>query len=577
MEYQYISYIWPLIASALTTISLGLFVLMYRHNSKGAASFVLSMIVLTIWSSSNALEMSAMDFTTKLFWANMQYFAYCYSPVTLLSLCMEFTGYDSWVRNKRVLCLAIIPTIIIALVWTNGFHGLVRYNMDLDYSGLFPVIHKEYGPVFYIHALYSHFLNISACILLIKAVSTKQTIYRKQAVVLFIGLVLIELPNVLYISGLSPIKKFDITPVFFGPAGLITVWGIFRFKLFDVIPIAWGTIVRNMDTGIMVLDLKNRVLDINPAFKKIICCDSQEAVSKNANEVCGNVKELSGIIDGGYSHREFTIAKNGMTKIYEASTTLLYDENSVKIGRLMLIYDITKNKQEQQEYLRQQWKQAVTVERERYARDMHDNLGQVLSFISLQAQGIRQELRNAGVDTLTLKLDKLIDAAQTTNKEIREYICSIRNNKYFNDDFIYIVKQYILMFERQTSIKTKLDIPVQFSWNRIAPDVRIHILNIIKEALNNIRKHAEADNVLITFTATGEQLCICIKDDGKGFDAENQCIGEKNKFGLSIMRERAAEINAQISIKSTPGEGSSIILYLPVKGERKNENEGYVG
>ena len=109
MHFQYISYIWPLIISAVFTFSLGIFVLLKRKNSKGFTSFILSMLVVTLWSISNALEMSGADFQTKIFWANMQYIAYCYSPVTLLSLCLEFTGYDKWLRNKRILWVAVVP------------------------------------------------------------------------------------------------------------------------------------------------------------------------------------------------------------------------------------------------------------------------------------------------------------------------------------------------------------------------------------------------------------------------------------------------------------------------------------
>jgi len=94
MQFQYISYIWLLIASAFTSVFLGIYALLRRRSAKGAINFILSMVALTIWSSANALEMSATEFYTKLFWANVQYFAYCYSPVTLLALCMEFTGYD---------------------------------------------------------------------------------------------------------------------------------------------------------------------------------------------------------------------------------------------------------------------------------------------------------------------------------------------------------------------------------------------------------------------------------------------------------------------------------------------------
>ena len=144
MQFQYVPYIWPLITSAFISLTLGIYALVRRRNAKGAVSFILSMLVVTIWSAANALEISGSDLSTKLFWANMQYFAYCYSPVTLLALCMQFTGYDEWVQNKKVLWLMLIPTIVLILVWTDGQHGLIRYDIHMDYSGLFPVIDKTF-------------------------------------------------------------------------------------------------------------------------------------------------------------------------------------------------------------------------------------------------------------------------------------------------------------------------------------------------------------------------------------------------------------------------------------------------
>lgn len=579
MKFQYVPYIWPLIASASASLSLGIYALLKRRNAKGAMSFILSMAIVTIWSSANALEMSSADFATKLFWANVQYFAYCYSPVTLLALCMEFTGYDRWVRNRKVLWIAVIPTIIIILVWTDGLHGLIRYDMHMNYSGSFPVIAKKYGPVFLIHALYSQFLNIFAWILLMKAVFSKSTFYRKQALSLLFGLSLIILPNILYITGLSPVKRFDITPLSFGPAGLIAAWGIFRFKLFDVIPIAWAKVIMTMDAGVIVLDLQNRVLDINPAFERIVGCSVLKDSAKPVEEVCSKIPELAAAcLDRSIDHIEFTINIKESLKIYEVFLSPLTDSKGVFIGRVAVIYEITEKKQAQQAFIEQQWKLAVIEERERMSRDLHDNLGQVLGFINLQAQGIRQELMNAGIDTVSYKLEKLVKVTQSAHNEIREYIRNVRNPVYLEKDFITALKKDISNFEEHTGLSVKLDIPDEFAFEELKMNIRINLLNIVKEALNNIRKHAEAENVRISFTLAQEQLYATIEDDGKGFEILHNHSTVRNKFGLDIMHERALEIGGEIDIKSGVGKGSRILLRVPAfEGGRKYENEIDVG
>jgi PAS domain S-box-containing protein len=487
---------------------------------------------------------------------------------------MQFTGYDSWIRNKRVLWFAVLPTITILLVWTDGLHGLIRYDMHMDYSGLFPVIAKKYGPVFFIHGAYSHFFNIAAWVMLIRAVFFKVTVYRKQAIALLFGLSLIVIPNIMYISGFSPIKRFDITPLFFGPAGVIIAWGIFRFKMFDLIPLARATVIETMDAGVLVIDLQDRVLDINPAFEKIVGLTDTRISTERVEEVCSNIPELTKACkDRSISQAEFSIKTKESSKSYQVFLSPLTDNKGLIIGRLAVAYDITEKKQVQQAFLKNQLKLAAIEEREHMARDMHDNLGQVLGFINLQAQGIRQELVKSGIEVVSHKIDKLVDVTQSAHNEMREYIRNVRNATSMEMDFIVSLEKDIENFKNQTGVRVKLDIPIGFGGEELEANIWINILNIVKEALNNVGKHAEAEQVKISFSLTSEQLCATIEDDGKGFDIAQNDKGVNSKFGLNIMRERAAEIGALIDIESVAGKGSRIDFFLPLKKGEKDRDE----
>lgn len=578
MNYRYIPYTLLLAASAFVSASLGVYALLRHRKTKGSVSFILSMAVVTIWSGANAFEMSATGLSTKLFWANMQYIAYCFSPVTLLALCMQFTGYDRWIKTKRILWLALVPAIIVLMVWTDGFHGLVRYDLKMDYSGLFPVISKKYGPAFYVHALYSHSLNITSMVLLIKTVFFKSTIYRKQSAALLIGVSLIVLPNVMYIFGLSPVKRLDITPVFFGMSGLIIAWSIFRYRFFDVIPVARATVIETMDAGILVLDLQNRILDVNSAFENITGLYASHITARQIDEVCPGIPELyKACIESSMTRTEFTISNDGLQKTYEAMLSPLSDSKGALIGRLAVIYDITEKKKAEQEFFKQQWRQAVTEERERMGRDMHDNLGQVLGFINLQTQGIRQELINSGVDIVSDKLERLAEVARTAHEEVREYIREMRNPANMERDFIAALNKELSYLEEQAGINVRMHIPEGFSFDELKPNTRVNMLNIIKEALNNVRKHSDAGNAEISFVVLHKYLSVVIEDDGKGFDALLSHSNVKTRFGLDIMRERAAEAGGRIEIISAAGEGCRIELSVPLGEEKNNAIEIIAG
>ena len=131
------------------------------------------------------------------------------------------------------------------------------------------------------------------------------------------------------------------------------------------------------------------------------------------------------------------------------------------------------------------------------------------------------------------------------------------------------ISKYINDFREQSGIKVQLSIPKEFPGESLIPDIRSNALNIVREALNNIRKHAQAENVKVTVFVEQGLLGIEIEDDGTGFDA-GRLNGSKNTgFGLGIMRERAREMDARIEIESNPGKGSRVSLHVPITEERK--------
>ncbi len=578
MKYNYIPIIWPLIVSGMLTLSMGIFAQLKHRKATGVEFFALSMFIVTFWSIPNALELSAVELSVKLFWANVQYIAYCFSPVSLLILCMEATGYTYRKNRRKLLWLVILPCITLVLVWTNQAHGLIRYDVRLAYNAAFSVIEKEYGIWFYIHAVYSHCLNLCAVGVLLRASFARRSVYKKQAFHLLIGTSFIIVPNLFYILGISKLS-FDITPVFFGPAGVIMLWSIFHNRMFELVPLARAAVIESMDAGVMVMDMQDRVLDMNPEFKKIIGSSMSKYYLMPVEEVCKEIPELVDLIkEKRISRSDFSLSAEKESRIFEVLLIPLCDKKNTLLGRLAVIYDVTEKKQAQQEFLKQQWQLAVIDERERITRDLHDNLGQVLGFINLQAQAIRQELMNEGIDLVYDKLDRLIMATQNMHAEIREYISSVRTSVITERDFITSLKNDISNFEQQTGLSVILHISDASIEKKFDPAVMVNIRNIIREAMNNIRKHAYANEVWISFEIEEEQMVVSIEDDGRGFEVETKNDKVKNKFGLDIMKERAALIGGGVTVRSEPEKGCRVTVYVPRKrGEDTNGYESNAG
>lgn len=566
MRYQYVPYVWLLLASALMSAILGVYALWRRRSTRGAPSFILSMGLVTLWSFCNALEMSSVQLPSKLFWANMQYFAYCFSPVTLFAICLQLTGHEEWVQERKIWRLMVIPTIIVLLVWTDGWHGLMRRDIRLDFTGAFPVIAKTYGPAFYLHAAYSHSLNLAAWVMLIRAVLRQQKVYKQQAVALLGGVSLIVIPNILYVAGLSPVQRFDLTPVFFGPAGLLLGWGIFRYKMLDLVPLARSSVIETMNSGVIVLDLQDRVLDINPAGASIVGCDAGSAATRHVQDVCAGIPELAGAcLDRSRDQIEFSVDLLDSQPVYEALLSPLRDGRGGLLGRLVVIHEVTEQRLAQQALLAQQRRLAATEEREKLARDLHDDLGQMLGFINLQAQGIRQELVKAGVTTGLSRIDRLVEAAQSAHQEIRKYVREVRGATAGEQGLLAVLRQSIAAFEQQSGTSVRLRLAPGFTEQALAASIQINLQYVLKEALNNVRKHAQASQVTISLSRSRGTLRIDVEDDGGGFDPGGARVQAQSGFGLGIMRERIAEIGGSIEFESAPGRGTRIAIRVPAK------------
>lgn len=584
MRFQFVPYLWLLLASALVTLVLGIYALRQK-DVRGALPFGCCMLLTALWSAGNALEIAGLDLPTKLFWTNVQCMSYSFTALLWLIMVFRFVERDRWVTRRNLLLLLALPVLTVILAWTNGRHGLMWQNVHLDTDGPFPIVAKTFGPWFWIIAAYSYGLNMVSQLLLALSWRRKSALYREQARALFAGLALLIIQNALYIFGIHPVARYDLTPVVAGLSGLVIAWGIFSFRLFDIIPVARDNIIENMADGLIVLDAQNRIVDMNPAAQQIFGGPHVQAIGHDAGAFFKSLDAFTEICAGRempeIHPRVLAIGQGGRPKLFEVSYLSLPDRRGNHTGRSIIIHEVTEQRMAQAKLLEQQRSLAMSEERERLARDLHDNLGQVFGFINVQAQAIKHELAQAGVDTASPKLDRLVEAAQAAHREMRAYIKSVKHAAAVEKELVPAIQNEVEQFAGQTGVKTRLELAAGLPAERLTPAAGVHIVNIVKEALHNIRKHAAAQTVSIEIKTAGNEICASIADDGRGFDPgrlDREPARRLGGYGLNIMRERAAEIGGTLRIDSAPGQGTKITLHVPLQeGASIIDHEGAAG
>lgn len=206
----------------------------------------------------------------------------------------------------------------------------------------------------------------------------------------------------------------------------------------------------------------------------------------------------------------------------------------------------------------------IEEERRRFARELHDGPTQVLTNVSMRLELINQMIEsNPSVAQRELfRSNKQIVAAIS---QIRRLLFDLRPVAV---DEVGLVKATIEM-ARQFSRDNKLPVEVSGQTDLghlLSPAKQVSLYRLIQEILNNIKKHAEASEVNITFDKGNESLLIGVQDNGKGFDPTQIPVGH---YGIIGMKERADYLGGRLDIESVIGEGSLFKITVPVSNDMK--------
>jgi signal transduction histidine kinase len=248
--------------------------------------------------------------------------------------------------------------------------------------------------------------------------------------------------------------------------------------------------------------------------------------------------------------------------------SLLNDWRGQETGRLLLLRDVTEQKRAQAQLLEQQQVVATLQERERLARELHDNLGQVLGYVSMQAQAIRKRVRDGDLTPIEPQLTQLAQVAQEAHKEIRDSIFGLKSSPAEQWSFINALRQHLETCQEHYGLRTELVIPTGFHEDAFGQGAGVQLLRVIQEAVNNARKHGRAGCVRVSFEVVDHSARITVADDGFGFDPQQLKKQAEGHYGLAFMHERMAQIGGVLRFDSTPGKGTQVIIEVPLYSEQ---------
>ena len=349
MHWQYTPYVLPVFIAAAIAAALA-FLAWRRRSLPGATPFALLMLAVAEWSLGYALELGSADLPTEVFWVQVEYLGIVSVPTMWLVFVLQYTGRKKWLTRRNTALLAIVPLVTLLLAWTNDLHGLIWSDVKQDTSGSFLVLDMTYGVGLWVNWVYSYLVLMLATVLLFQALIRSPHLYRGQAGALLVGALVPWVGDALYLSGLSPFPHLYLTPFTFTLTGLAVTWGHFRYRLLDIMPVARDAVIEGMGDGVIVLDVQNRIVDLNPAARRIIGRRAAGAIGQPAAQVLSGRPDLvERYRDVAEAHAEIALGEGEAQRYYDVRIPPLHDRRGRLTGRLIVLRDVTERKQVEEE------------------------------------------------------------------------------------------------------------------------------------------------------------------------------------------------------------------------------------
>ena len=408
----------------------------------------------------------------------------------------------------------------------------------------------------------------------------------------------VDLPNLLLDAPPTPInwREAIVETVLIAGVGLFAVLRLIRDtterqqaeEALEAAHAFRQTIIDGVAESIMVVGVDYRVKLMNRAARESlpggpgtsesplchqVCCQ-RETPCEGTEYPCplGQVRESGQVVTVVHEHSR----ANGERQFVEVIASPLWGADGTFQGVIESMRDITKHKQaeealqqhtERLRALAAQMAEVTEAERQRLARELHDQVGQNLTALGINLNIVRTQLPEEAAALVRSRLDDSLSLVEQTAARIRDVMANLRPPVLDDYGLVAALHWYEEQFARRTDIAIAVE--GEEPAPRLAARVENALFRIAQEALTNVAKHAQATQVTVTVEVDSGTLRLVVADDGVGFDPSTTLRTSPahladpdggRGWGLLTMTERAEAVGGRCRIESDPRQGTRVIV-----------------
>lgn len=553
-------------------------------NDKCAYYLKLMMAAAALWAITNSFELALSDIGLKVILSKLSYIGTCSVVPLWLMFVLNYVKHQ-WLHKRGLgLIISIIPVIVLCFVFTNEFHGLVWPSLEpIEIAGGIRLIYGH-GIIVFIFAVYSAIVMLFGTVVLIGFLNSSPALIKQQVLLMLAASISPWISNAIYLLGYSPIEGVDLTPIGFIVPGVIFHFAVLRFKMLDIMPVARHMLFNEISDGVLVIDNKHRIVDINPASSEILGINEEQIVGKHVGDVMPVFVELFDKTGNDDRIRNACFKQN--EKYIDVRISRLTDKNQ-GFGFMALFRDISNIRKTQEELMRaMEEAEAANNAKGRFlanvSHEIRTPMNGIMGFLELLSETaldpVQAEYVNdtkSAADALLCLLNDILDYSKAESGMLQM--------EHIPVDLHKLINETISLFEPAAKKNgTKLQCFISESVPVSIYGDPIRLRQVLNNLVGNAVKFTE--NGCVTVRAdtlqdadNNELLRLEVKDTGIGMSRETldrlfKAFAQADTsttrkyggtgLGLSITKKIVDLYGGAIDVQSEPGKGSCFTITI---------------
>lgn len=314
-----------------------------KKDIPGGNWFLTLIVLIFFWSVFGGVEDMVTSLETKILFSKFTYFTIPFVPFVWFIFNIRYMGMLKHWYGPRLLWFLVVPVFIVAFAWTNDLHGWMWPTFTRATSDPESRILYGTGPAKILTIVYSYSLILITTALIVYRIIRSEGVLKKQYQALLVSSSFPWIANILYITGNSP-AGIEITPISFTVMVAAILWSMSRNNLFDLMPVAYDILFRNMSDSAFVLDNQNRVVEINESAQRVLHL-RRESIGAEPNIAHSAYPDLMyRFLEMEEGRTEYELNDGELIRWYDVRVTNLTYRNGKNAGRMFVLRDISIRK-----------------------------------------------------------------------------------------------------------------------------------------------------------------------------------------------------------------------------------------